>query len=259
MTQVTRHPAGRWNWMELATSDPEAAKGFYGELFGWDFHDTPAGPGMTYTFIRLDGDDVGALYAQPKEQQDRGVPPHWLLYVAVDDADAVAARAGDLGGRVTAGPFDIGSAGRSAFLADPRGAVFGLWQAKEHPGAHRIGETGAMIWTELATDDLVEAERFYTGLFGWGVRTDTGEPPYTEFRQGETSVAGMLEIQPEWGPVPPHWGHYVSVDDPDAVAARAEELGGRLQVPPKDVPEVGRMAQIVDPQGARLSVIRLET
>lgn len=261
MTQVTSHPAGRWCWMELMTTDPEGAKAFYGDLLGWGFHDTPAGPGMTYTFVRLDGDDVGALYAQPAEQRDAGVPPHWLPYVASDDAEASVAAA-QAGGGQAMGPFEVGSAGKSAFVTDPQGATLGVWWANEHCGAVRVDEPGALCWAELLTDDPAAAGEFYGGLFGWGRRDSSGDAPgggsYVEWLAGKRSIGGMMPIPEEWGKVPPHWMIYLQVADVDAVAARAGDLGGRAEVPPTDIPGVGRFALLADPQGARFSVVRLE-
>ena len=258
MAKVARYAAGRWCWMDLATPDPEAAKAFYGDLFGWEFHDMPASPGETYTFVRLGGDDLGGIYRQPTAEREAGRPAHWVLYVAVDDADATLARAAELGGQVSGGACDVGSAGRSAMLADPQGAGFALWQAKDHAGAGRFGETGAMGWAELLTPDPGAAGEFYSGLFGWG-RKDSTPPPvrYVEWTDGDTSIGGMMAIPEEWGPVPPHWIHYLMVADCDATVARAGELGGEVRVPPTDIADVGRFAYLADPQGAVFAVITL--
>jgi len=260
MTRMTEHPHGHWCWMELSTTDADGAKAFYGELLGWDFFDTPAGPDMTYTFLRLDGDDVGALYAQPAAQREAGVPPHWLIYAAVDDVDAAVARIGELGG-VAEGPYDVGEAGRCAMVTDPQGARFALWWAGEHCGAARLGEPGAWVWSELLTRDPEAAEAFYGGLFGWGCQASPSAPPgtYSEWKDGDESVGGLMELPAEWGgAVPPHWMLYLQVEDPDATAARAAELGGRVEVPPTDVPGVGRFTLLADPQGARFTAMRLD-
>jgi hypothetical protein len=260
MTQVTKHEPGRWCWMELATTDPESAKAFYGGLFGWSFLDTPAGPGMTYTFVRLDGDDVGALYAQPAEQREAGAPPHWLPYVATGDADASVATARAAGGTVV-GPHAVGEAGKSAYVTDPQGAVLGLWWAKEHCGTRRYGEIGALCWVELRTTDPEAAGDFYRRLFGWGHRDSSADAPgghYVEWLDGAEPIGGMMRIPEEWGPVPPHWSIYLLVDDVDAVAARVGELGGKVVVPPTDIAGVGRFAAFADPQGAHFQVFRPE-
>jgi hypothetical protein len=258
MTKVDGFPPGHWCWFELATTDAAAAKAFYGALFDWDFHDTPAGPDQLYTFVRLGGDDVGALYDQPAVQREAGAPVRWTLYVSVDDAAAAAARLAELGGRVTAGPLDVGSAGRTVVLADPQGAELALWQAGDHPGSRRVRELGALVWAELLTTDPAAAGEFYSGLFGWGRKaSDAAGADYTEWTEDGGSLGGMMAIPAEWGPVPPHWMLYLAVADCDATAARAEELGGGVRVPPTDIPGVGRFAYLVDPQGAAFAVIRM--
>lgn len=258
MAKVERHAAGRWCWMDLATPDPDGAKAFYGDLFGWGYFDMPAGPGEIYSMVRLDGDDLGGIFRQPKAEREGGRPAHWVLYVAVDDADAAAARVGELGGRVSGGVRDVGTAGRSAMVTDPQGADFAVWQPKDHPGARRYGEVGAMGWGELLTPDVAAAGEFYSGLFGWGRRDSAAAPgQYTEWLHDGTSIGGMMPIPPDWGPVPPHWMHYLEVADCDATAARAGELGGSVHVPPHDIPDVGRFAYLADPQGGAFAVITM--
>src|SRR3954452_1606094 len=102
MGERTSYAPGTFSWVDLATTDVEAARGFYGALFGWESEDVPAGENATYTMLRKDGLDVAAMYAMREDQQAAGVPPHWLSYVTVADVDATAARAAELGGTVLA-------------------------------------------------------------------------------------------------------------------------------------------------------------
>lgn len=254
MPDVERHEPGSHCWSELATSDPAAAKKFYGELFGWDAEDTPAGP-MVYTLLKLRGRDVGALYQQDNIEAERGVPPHWNVYVAVDSADDAAKRAKELGGSVLMDPFDVMEHGRMAILQDPTGGTICAWQARKHVGARIVGEANAACWIELYTSDTKKAGSFYAQLFGWKPKESPG---YTEFHAGEKAVGGMMAIDPSWGPVPPHWIVYFQVADTDAIAAKVRSLGGTLRMEPRDVPEVGRFAIPLDPQGAEFAVIRLD-
>ncbi|MFN2515778.1 MAG: VOC family protein, partial [Pyrinomonadaceae bacterium] len=76
MQETSEYKPGTFCWVELATTDGEAAKKFYTELFGWDFTDNPIGPGMVYTMLKLDGKDVGALYKMPEEMTSQGIPPN---------------------------------------------------------------------------------------------------------------------------------------------------------------------------------------
>jgi predicted enzyme related to lactoylglutathione lyase len=121
MPHVQKHDPGSFNWLELGTTDQAAAKQFYGALFGWEAQDFPMGPDGVYTMFKLDGKDVGACYKLGPQME--GIPPNWGLYVCVDDADATAKRAAELGGAVLKPPFDVYTFGRMAVLQDPTGAI----------------------------------------------------------------------------------------------------------------------------------------
>ncbi len=252
MTEVTRHEPGSFSWAELATSDSEGAKKFYAALFGWSFADSPAGPDMVYTMWKKGSKSVGAMYGLGPQQ--KGVPPHWNIYVTVSSADESAKKAKDLGGTLLAEPFDVMDVGRMATIRDREGAAFCVWQAKKHIGAEVVNEPGAMCWCELDTTDTESAKTFYTGLFGWGAKAG-GD--YTEFQRAGTSIGGMMKIPPEWGSVPPNWLTYFAVEDCDGTAKKASDLGGKPIVPPTTIDNVGRFAVLADPQGAVFAVIKL--
>src|SRR5215510_3256555 len=249
------HAPGTFCWIELATTDGPGAKKFYGELFGWTSEDSPVGPDMVYTMLRLNGKDVGALYQKGEEMKQ--VPTHWASYIAVTSADETAAKAKALGGTVVQEPFDVMEHGRMAVIADPTGAHFCLWQPKQHKGIGVRGETNSLCWNELLTNDTEKAKDFYTKLFGWNSKTDSGGMPYTEWINGDDHIGGMMQIQPQMGPVPPHWGIYIAVDDCDGTVAKAQSLGAKTFVPPTDIPNVGRFAVLADPQGAAFNIIKL--
>lgn len=259
MPEVTSHAPGSFCWIELATSDPVGAKKFYSEVFGWQADDTPAGPTI-YTMLRIRGLDVGAMYELQEEETKQGIPPHWNSYVAVASADEAAKKAASLGGKVVADAFDVMDAGRMAILQDPLGATFCAWQAKSHFGSKLVGEIGTLCWDELWTTDRKKAIEFYSGLFGWSAKEGTDSPApggYTEWMNGGQPIGGMMEITPEMGPVPPNWLPYFMVEDCDASANKAKELGGQIQVPPMDIPKVGRFSVLRDPQGATFAIIKL--
>lgn len=127
--------AGRFCWVDLAASDAEAAKAFYGGLFGWTSCEEPANGGR-FTRLRLSGRDVGSLYQLGREQRERGVPSHWTPYVRVDGVDEAARRAAALGGEVIVRPFAVAEIARIALILDSVGAPVGLW---EPSGADREG------------------------------------------------------------------------------------------------------------------------
>ena len=258
MPTITQHAHGTFCWPELATTDQAGAKSFYAKLLGWEIEDTDIGGGEAYSMLKLAGRDVGALYSMRKEERATGVPPHWNSYVAVESADRAAARAKELGGTVILEPFDVMEAGRMAFIQDPTGGVFGVWQAKAQPGAGVLDEIGALCWTELMTSDSNKAQAFYTGLFDWKAEAKPmGPMTYTIYKRGDAPAGGMMQITKEMGPIPSHWMVYFAVADCDATAAKATALGGRITVPPQDVPGVGRFAILSDPQGAHVAVIKL--
>lgn len=256
MTEVTRHEPGSFSWAELATSDPKAAKSFYGGVFGWTFVDSPmgAGPEDIYTRVQVRAKDVGALYRMMPDQAAQGVPPHWMCYVTVASADTAAAKALSLGGKVLAPAFDVMTYGRMAILQDPEGAALAVWEPRDHIGAERVNEPGAFGWMELASRNVAGAKAFYTGLFGWGLK-DSEE--YPEFVLGGRSIGGILPIRAEMGAMPAAWGVYWQVADCDGAVAKAKALGGAVLMGPRDIEKVGRFAVIQDPQGAMFSIIQL--
>ncbi len=249
---------GSFCWVELATSDARKARQFYMDLFGWSVEEDPMGENPPYVRYQLRGLDVAAMY-QIDTNQPHASRDNWGAYVAVDDVDAAAARAVELGGTVVTSPFDVMSAGRLAILTDPQGATFSLWQAGEHCGVMIKSEPGSLCWSELLTNDPTSATEFYGELFGWeSVSADMATGPYTSFFRAGTPECGMMQLQAEWGEVPPHWVIYFAVEDCDAAVKRGSELGAELIVPATDVPEVGRFAWLRDPVGAVFGVIRLD-
>ena len=255
---MSDYKLGMPNWFELGTTDQAAAKQFYGELFGWTYFDAPTAPGESYTMFKLDGRDVGATYTLPKTLLDQGVKPHWNVYFAAPELDAVAAKVPQLGGTLIHPPFDVMDQGRMSICRDPGGAMFSLWQAKKHHGAVAARETNAVGWVELATWDVKQANEFYTGLFGWETKGSANMATYLEFSTGGHPLGGLLPMDDNWKGMPSHWGIYIQVADCDAVVAKAKAMGGTLLWGPHDAPGVGKFAAISDPQGAAFHVITLK-
>lgn len=256
--EVTKHTPGMFCWVELGATDQQAAKKFYSELFGWGVNDLPIGPDSFYSMMQLRGKDVAALSHMSQEQLAQGIPPHWLLYIAVESADEAAKAVNAAGGKTMMDPFDVFDAGRMTVAQDPTGATFGIWQPRNHIGAQINNESNAFCWGELATRDADAASAFYSKVFGWKSKTGDAAPMvYTEFNLGGQPFGGMYTIPPAMEGVPPNWMPYFAVDDCDAKAGQAKSLGANLIVPPQDIPNVGRFATIADPQGAVFSIIKL--
>jgi predicted enzyme related to lactoylglutathione lyase len=254
----TEYAPGTPSWTDLATPDLDASRRFYGALFGWEFGEEATGdPDNPYVMARQGGKDVAGMMRLSPEMQAGGMPPVWSTYVTVVDVDASTATVKELGGAVLTDPMDVMEAGRMAVVADPTGAVLCLWQARGSIGAELVNEPVSLTWNELMTPDVESAKAFYAGLFGWRGETMQmgGEgPPYTVWMLGEGGVGGAMT--PPMEGMPAYWGVYFAVADCDATVAQAQELGANLLNGPMDVPEVGRMAALMDPQGAAFSVIK---
>ena len=265
------YPPGVPCWVDTTQPHPDAAADFYGGLFGWEVEDAmPPGSDAEYLMARIRGRDAAAISSPIREAPPMAV---WNTYVWVDSADETAAKVRDAGGRVVAEPFDVMDFGRMAIFADPEGAVFCVWQAKDHKGAGVVNEHGSVNFNGLNTRDVEGARAFYGAVFGWealelgpgfamwrlpgygdhleelnpGMRegmAEMGAPPGFE-----DVVAALTPIGDDQRDIPPHWNVTFAVDDADATAEQAVKLGAELVVPPMDAPWV-RMTMIRDPQGA---------
>jgi len=258
MPQIEKHAPGSFCWIELGTTDQTAAKSFYSSLFGWVAADMPMGPSDFYTMFKLEGRDAAAAYTLRPDQRSHGVPPHWMLYVAVENADAAASRATELGGTVLAPPFDVYGAGRMAVVQDPTGATFCVWQAKDSTGIGIAGVDGTLCWADLNTPDRARAGDFYSGLFGWQIMKEDENPShaYWHIMNGEVGIGGLppaTQINPN---APAHWMAYFLVSDCDATTAKAQQLGAAVYLAPMSIEGTGRMAVLADPQGAVFAIFQ---
>ena len=257
-------------WVDTSQPDPRAGAEFYAGLFGWELEDRmPEDAPGHYFVARLEGADVAAVGSQMAEG-----PIAWSTYIWVESADETASKVRDAGGSVVMEPFDVMTSGRMAVCSDPEGAAFCVWEAKENRGAQLVNDPGTLNFNSLNTRDAEGAKRFYGSVFGWTTLELPGgfemwtlsgyaehlEREYnsdirklTEEAGGpagfEDVVASIVPIGDDQPDTPPHWGVTFAVDDADAVAEKASELGGKVIVPPMDAPWV-RMAVIADPQGA---------
>jgi predicted enzyme related to lactoylglutathione lyase len=271
MSERDGYPANVPCWIETSQPHPEAAVSFYAGLFGWQFEevarDNAPGP---YFIGRLRNKDVAAVAPVAL-----GAPPTamWNSYFWVDSADETVGKVREAGGRVLAEPFEVDDSGRMAVVADPSGAVLSVLQARAHRGAQLVNEPGTWVRNDLNTSDLERVKPFYRAVFGWETRSvDSGSSDFTWFTLRGYS-AYLLEHDPELldrlekggapedfenavsfvtqrdSEVPPYWSVTFAVDDADATADRAADLGGTVVAPPFDAPYV-RVTVIRDPQGA---------
>ncbi|MEV5724948.1 VOC family protein [Streptomyces pharetrae] len=255
---TTRFVDGAPNWVDVGTPDIEGAASFYGGLFGWRFQ--PAGPAAGgYGFFQLDGRTVaGGMQTAPAQG-----PPSWTVYFQSPDAEAGVRAAEQAHGGVVQRPMDVADQGRMAILTDKAGVPFGIWQPGRTAGIDVAGDPGSLCWVELYTADLPAAAAFYRAVLGletFGVPFPGGV--YTTVNPaggGEDSMfGGMVPLadDPAEADADPYWLAYFEVEDTDATVADAERLGGTVRMPATDVPDVGRIAKLADPYGARFAVIK---
>ena len=253
----TRYERGTFCWVGLATSDPGSARAFYTGLFGWQAEDFEAGAAGTYTALRRGSEDVAILYMQQPEARAAGAPPHWTSYISVEDAEATAARADELGGAaVFREPFDVLDAGRVAAIRDPTGAIVSLWQPRERIGATLVNDVGALCWNELATTDVERVKSFFAELLGWEYETD--DSGYASIINAGRRNGGVREQTEAERGVPPSWLPYFTIESADEAARHAEQLGGRTLQPITEI-HIGSFAVIADEQGAAFAVFEGET
>lgn len=258
------------SWVDTNQPDPQAATAFYGALFGWEFEDVmPEGSGGHYFIGRIRGGDVAAVGSLPD-----GAPPvaTWNTYIAVANADDAAAKTQAAGGSAAMEPFDVLDAGRMAMLTDPEGAAFCVWQAGNHKGAQIVNEHGSLNFNGLATRHLERARAFYGAVFGWetlnlpagvmwtlpgyGDHLEERSPGLREQMAQMSAPDGFIDVVAAVNPIAnddadtsAHWSVTFGVDDADAAASKAVDLGATILAGPVDAPWT-RMAVIADPQGA---------
>ncbi|MGZ9896908.1 VOC family protein [Shewanella gaetbuli] len=255
--KVSQYFQGQPCWVELASTDWAAAKGFYQALFGWQAFDLSM-PDGHYTMLQIDNEDVAAMY-QISASMGENIPTHWTVYFAVDDVDSSINDITAAGGQLLIGPHNVGDAGRMALFADQEGSRFAIWQAINHTGIKLAQVDNTLCWVELACRNIQQSEAFYCQSLGFNTQqSDMDGFTYTEWLVKNQPIGGMIEMTEEWGETPAHWMPYFMVASCDETAAKVAELGGKVCVPPTNIEKVGRFAVVNDPQGGVFSIITLQ-
>jgi predicted enzyme related to lactoylglutathione lyase len=234
---------GAITWHELITSDVDAAAGFYTELLGLELETADMGD-FEYPMLQKNGRTHCGFVKKEMEE----VSSHWYPYVQVEDVAATIDQAKGLEAELYMGPASVGDDLRIAVLGDPQHATLGLMSWSAEP------PTGVFAWDELHAIDLDAAAGFYGSVAGW--TPSEFMEGYRIFNAGETPVAGLM--QERGGSPVAYWLAYFAVDDTDAVAAMAMELGSGVIIPPESVENVGRYAVLTDPTGAAFGIHRSE-
>jgi len=253
VTRDTPWPDGTPCWVDLGTTDIPASTGFYTHLFGWNVQQGPPEAGG-YSMARLEGRNaagIGPVMGPP------GTPSTWSTYFAVSDADATATRITGAGGQLISGPMDVMEEGRLVVAADVTGAVFGLWQGRNHTGVQVANVPGAFTWSEHMSRDFEGAKAFYAAVFGYeyGDMSSNGFSYATLLINGQQVVGGIGALPEGAGEAhPAHWSVYFGTGDTDKSVDLATSNGGRVVSPATDSP-YGRMAVLADQHGAVFSLI----
>jgi uncharacterized protein len=246
--------SGSFVWYEHLTKDAKATIAFYSDVVGWKTQ--PFEQGGDYVMWVGSQGPLGGVMKLPEEAARMGMPPHWMAHVQVDDVDATAARAKKLGGKVHKEPTDIPTVGRFAVIGDPQGASLSIFKPQKDMTLHDVSKEGEFCWNELLTSDSAAAFRFYSELFGWKIQEEMDMGPggkYRIFGVGEKRLGGMMTT-PKGQPTPPMWLYYSETKDLDAALKRATAKGAKVMNGPMDVPGGGKIAQLMDPQGAAFAL-----
>lgn len=264
MPQYTELGHGSPFWVDLGSPDLDASKSFYNGLFGWRYEEAPPEEvgGIRYVWAENSSGFAAGIAENEKGGIKGDARASWGVQLLVDDAEEVAGRVADLGGTVVAAPEKVGEYGVLAEVADPTGGTVKIWEAYQS-GPTIKHEHGSMQWCELMTPDPEAAAAFFRTLLK--AKTEPKEMPDGSVNSivhtadgpvmGISSSGGLREdLQKRLGGAA--WVVYFNVDDVDAATERAVARGGELPDPPWDVPGIGRIAWIVDPQGALVGLIK---
>ncbi len=245
---------GRFVWHELLTSDPQAAISFYSSVVGW----TTQPFNSDYTMWVGSQGPLGGVMQLPDEAKKMGAPPHWMGSVQVDGIDGAVAKVRKLGGRIYVEPKEIPTVGRIAVIGDIDGAPLGLIEPITPMAPHSSDKPGEFAWNELYANNQEASLNFYSELFGWKKTNSFDMGPigaYVIFGIGGKDLGGMMN-KPKEMPAPPMWAYYAELADLNAALHQAKAKGAQVVNAPQDVPG-GRMAQLIDPQGAFFAMHQL--
>ena len=246
---------GRFVWYEDLAKDPKAAIDFYTEVVGWKTQPFKEA-GHDYVMWVGSQGPLGGVMKLPDDAAKMGTPPHWMAHVQVENVDATAALAQKLGGTVHKEPTDIPTVGRFAVIGDPQGAFVSIFTPSTPMTLHDSSKAGEFCWNELMTSDSFGAFNFYSQLFGWKIINELDMGPmgtYRIFGIGDKQMGGMMTT-PKGAPMPPTWIYYTETSDLDAALERAKKRGATVMNGPMEVPGGGRIAQLMDPQGAAFAL-----
>ena len=250
MVTRERAPVGQPCWIDVMSSDVDAARSFYGGVVGWEPGEGDEQFGGYYMYFRDGAPIAGGNAAQDGELG-------WRVYFAVADAELAVKEGEAAGATVETPPSVVGDLGVMAVLTDPAGARVGLWQAKAFQGFATMHEPGAPSWFELHSRDHAGSLSFYSRLFGWTFEdAGGGDVRYSTVMLGDDQFAGIMDATTVLAEgQAPYWTIYLDVESIDASLAAAARLGGHVLRPAEPTPN-GQTATLADPDGSPLRVMQ---
>ncbi|SMF62720.1 hypothetical protein SAMN02745866_04033 [Alteromonadaceae bacterium Bs31] len=248
-----RHYNGRVIWHDLLARDTEAAKKFYGGLFGWEFKEIGLYQGDkhagSYSLILHEGRAIAGMVDTTQLRKDVNLA-QWVSVFSTANITAAVSQLKAGGGVVYTEPTTVGERGEIAVVADTQGGLFALLQTSQGDPAEQKAPVGAFLWDELWTADTEKAKSFYQALFGYdaeNTRLENGETYHYFASEGQPRAA--VQSNPLQG-LAPTWVSFIRVEDPAAIVAKVAALGGEVLLDVQQNPIGGQLAIIRDPDGA---------
>ncbi len=262
MPAVTDNPTqarlpGKVIWHDLLTDTPEASKHFYSELFGWEFQELGIDLGffrtVNYTLIRHNGELIGGMVDQSRLDSEADIS-QWVVLISVVDIEQATDALEAAGGNVFTPPTDLAERGRIAVVADAQGALFAMLETRDGDPADKEPADGAFLWDEIWSANVDETAEFYQSIIDYeiGEKSVNADRVYRFLSTDGKPRAGIL-TNPVDG-LKPLWVTYIRVEDPAAITARVEELGGQILLEVQDRELGGQVALIAGPSGAGIAL-----
>ena len=243
---------GKFVWFDLATEDPQAARAFYGAVFGWKFRDSSFAP-ASYAVIENGSGKVGGIFRQARPA-GATVGSRWLSMVSVKDPAQTAALVRERGGEVLMAPRKVAGRGTHAVFRDPEGAAFGVLASEDGDPPDTPVADGDVFWLDLYSRDPAKAAAFYSAVAS--LEVDVGAiagQERTLLSSGGYARAGIAKLPA--GADKPGWLPYILVDDVPATLARARKAGGKVLIAPRATLLGGNLAVIADPLGGAVGIV----
>ncbi len=259
---MTHHGSPCWYELTTTPGQLKAAEDFYSKVIGWNFKDAGM-DGFSYHLASSGSDMIAGAMEMPADVS--GMPPMWMLYFAVDDADKAVTAMVKAGAKIHREVAEIPGTGRFALLADPQGAGFGILEPLPMEDGAQGGNAFAQMkaghgcWHELMSTDPKAGMAFYGKAFGWKPSTSMpmGEMgSYDLFSWQGADIGGMMKSRPGMpGPGESFWLPYFGVDSAAKALKRIETAGGTVKNGPHEVPGGAYIVVANDPQGATFAVV----